>query len=152
MSFKNELKNATNDGFPGGCLKACSGSGCSQYSSSHSAGKSMSILDKTIRRHQMVPHKRTLHPVLRMDGRELNCLFGPYIRDPFTPTSGTVRVVSKKCFHQKARFHNSSSTVLGLKIRLLRCAPTSWANRIPIPTIVQDAWGADEPCRNSVNS
>lgn len=38
------MKNATVEGFPGGCLNACSGSACVQYSSSHSAGKSTSML------------------------------------------------------------------------------------------------------------
>jgi hypothetical protein len=45
MSRSTRMLNVTVDGIPGGCLKRLNGSGCSQYSSSHSAGKSRSNLD-----------------------------------------------------------------------------------------------------------
>lgn len=46
--------------------------------------------------------------------------------------------LSRQTKTQKARFHSSSSAVMGRSRTLLRlCAPTSCANRIPIPTIVQ---------------
>ena len=45
-SSRIELKNATVDGFPGGCLNARTGSPASQYSSSHSIGMSRSKLEE----------------------------------------------------------------------------------------------------------
>lgn len=44
MSFKKQMMKSISDGFPGGCLKAFSGSGSSQYSSSHAMGRSKSKL------------------------------------------------------------------------------------------------------------
>ena len=43
-SFRYKIKDEINDGLLAGCLKHCSGSGLSQYSSSQSSGKSKSRL------------------------------------------------------------------------------------------------------------
>lgn len=44
ISLRKVIKNDRIEGFSGGCLNTCCGSGCSQYSSSHSTGKSRSKL------------------------------------------------------------------------------------------------------------
>ena len=54
--------------------------------------------------------------------------------------------------YQKPRFHSSSSAVRFCWWTFRRCAATSWAKRIPIPTMVQHDCGKDDPCKKWTES
>lgn len=58
VSLKAQVKCETVDGSSGGWRNDCSESGCSQYSSSHSIGKSASMLHKLL----VVPNRPMNHP------------------------------------------------------------------------------------------
>lgn len=125
------------DGSPGGCTNARAGSAFSQYSSLQSIGKSRSKLDWLSRK---LIYFWTISEV-------------PYSSE--TVALGRPRkehtTVSIHISTQKALFQSSPSTD-GLGVRFLRWAPTSWAYRIPMPTVIQQASGWDVPCKYNVES
>jgi len=136
-----------------GCFQHFSGSGCSQYSSSQSIGKSRSKLGVMTRHIELDACicQRTLHLESHTVDLMQHSHFDRYMSAPLKQLILRSIAVQQRTY-QNALFHNSSSTDIDSAILRLRCAPTSCANLMPTPTIAQQAWGADEPCKNNTES
>jgi len=123
-----------------GCFQHFSGSGCSQYSSSQSIGKSRSKLGVMTRHIELDACicQRTLHLESHTVDLMQHSHFDRYMSAPLKQLILRSIAVQQRTY-QNALFHNSSSTDIDSAILRLRCAPTSCANLMPTPTIAQQA-------------
>ncbi len=136
-----QFAKVTYDGFPSGCLNACSGSVVIQYSSSTSNKGSTSKLPLALVSEKNTAESRDLLLVVNRawptKTKARHTVQDDQSPDDRKVVSEIIIEVLMKMTHQKALFINSPSTVGVVLYTFLRWAPISCAKRSPNPITVQ---------------
>jgi hypothetical protein len=133
-------------GCPSGCVNAGRPSEASQYSSSHSTGRSRSKLESKFNTgSQFMQNFKTTHSSSVIhEGRPVAVAIN---RSKYNKCLRIVRGCIRNSMtipYQTARFHISSTGVNFGPYTLRRCAPTSRAIRKAIPIVIQTRSGVVE--------
>ena len=148
FNLRRRRKAVSFDGFPGGCLNASAGSSFSQYSSSHSIGRSRSKLTMLCQQSQDKHYAvLTLRLVYSTPCRTQHSWICPASRAPYIANVNSDNTVCENATDQNALFSCSLSTDGVWLYIFLRWMPISCAHLRAIPTKSQAGPHPDVPLR-----